>query len=77
MDKLMNESEIEILNITQQVLRQLMLALAAANKSDLAVIGGLLEDAANMTTLDPMARHMLADLAAGATMLHGAGISKQ
>jgi hypothetical protein len=73
----MTQSELDILNITQQVLRHLMLALAAANKSDLGIIGEVLESAATNTNLDPMACQMLADLAAGATGLHVAGIKKQ
>lgn len=73
----MTQSELDILNITQQVLRQLMLALAAGSKADLEAIGTVLESAASNEALDPMARHMLADLAAGATGLHAAGLRKQ
>lgn len=73
----MNNSGLEVLNITQQVLRHLMLALAAGNKSNLGDIGNVLEAAATNDALDPMARQMLADLAAGVTGLHAAGIRKQ
>jgi len=73
----MKSSDMEILNIVQQVLRHLMLALAAGNKSNLGDIGQVLEAAAANGALDPMARQMLADLAAGATGLHAAGIRKQ
>lgn len=73
----MKQAELDLLNIVQQVLRQLMLALAAGNKANLGDIGAVLEAAAAQGTLDPMARQMLADLAAGATGLHAAGIRKQ
>lgn len=73
----MNQSELDILNITQQVLRHLMLAIAAGTKADFGDIGAVLEAAAVNDALDPMARTMLADLAAGATGLHAAGLQKQ
>lgn len=70
----MKNEQLEVLNITQQVLRNLMLALAAANKANLGDLGTVLEAAAANEALDPMARSMLTDLAAGASGLHGAGI---
>ena len=73
----MTQPELDILNITQQVLRHLMLALAASNQADLGKIGAVLESAAANQSLEPMAQRMLADLAAGATGLHAAGIRKQ
>lgn len=73
----MKNKNLEVLNIVQQVLRHVMLALAAGNKANLGDIGSVLEAAAGMETLDPMARQMLADLAVGATGLHAAGIRKQ
>jgi hypothetical protein len=73
----MKDSDIEVLNIVQQVLRHLMLALAAGHTADLGKIGAVLEAGATSGTLEPMARRMLADLAAGATGLHAAGIRKQ
>lgn len=73
----MTQPELDILNITQQVLRHLMLALAASNQADLGKIGAVLESAAANQSLEPMAQQMLADLAAGATGLHAAGIRKQ
>ncbi len=73
----MKDSDIEVLNIVQQVLRHMLLALAAGNKANLGDIGAVLEAAATNGAIDPMARQMLADLAAGATGLHAAGIRKQ
>lgn len=73
----MTESELEALNIIQQVLRPLMLALAASHQADLGKLGAVLEAAAGNESLEPMARQMLADLASGAIGLHAAGIRKQ
>lgn len=73
----MTQSELDILNITQEVLRHLMLALAAGSLADLGKIGAVLEAAASNEALDPMSQTMLADLAAGATGLFAAGIRKQ
>lgn len=73
----MNQNELDILNITQQVLRHLMLSLAGASKANLGDLGELLAASSGIEQLDPMARTMLADLAAGATGLHAAGMRKQ
>ena len=73
----MNKESLEVLNIVQQVLRHLMVTLAAGNKANLGNIGSLLEAAAMNMALEPMARQMLADLAAGATALHVVGAPKQ
>ena len=73
----MNKGDIEVLNIVQQVLRQFMLSLAAGNKANLGDIGNVLEASAAIETLEPMARQMLSDLAAGAIAFHNAGIRKQ
>ena len=76
-EKTTTEADLNTLNITQQVLRQLMLALAASHQADLGKLGALLEAAAGNESLEPMARHMLADLASGASGLHAAGMRKQ
>ena len=73
----MNKRDIELLTVVQQVLRQLMLSLAASTKANLGDLGEVLEASATIQTLEPMARQMLADLAAGAISLHNAGIRKQ
>lgn len=73
----MTEPNIEALNVTQQVLRALMLALAAGCDADLGKVGLALEAAAANRAIEPMARQMLADLAAGATGIHAAGMRKQ
>ena len=73
----MNKSEIETLNIVQQVLKGLMLTLAAENKADRGKIGSLLEAYASNEGLDPMARAMILDLASGVIAMHAAGARKQ
>lgn len=73
----MNTSELELLNIIQQVLRHVLLALAAGNRANLEDIGTVLEAAAANGALHPMARQMLTDLAAGAITLHAAGIRRK
>ena len=69
----MNQAELDILNITQEVLRHLMLALAAASGADLGKLSHGLEAAATNEALEAMARQMLADLALGAGII-GSGI---
>lgn len=73
---MLDKNNLETLNVTQQVLRHLMLSLAGACQADLGKLGALLEAGASNERLDPLARQMLADLAAGATGLHAAGIRK-
>jgi hypothetical protein len=73
----MNEESIEVINIIHQVLRQFMVAMAATNRTDLDELGNLLAAASANESLDPAARAILADLAAGAAGLHASGVRKQ
>ena len=73
----MPQINIETLNIIHQVLKHMMLSLAAADRTDMAALGRLLESAASNQALEPMAQTMLADLAAGATALGTSGCCKQ
>lgn len=73
----MTTEQNETLNIVQQVLRFTLIALAAGSRADLALIGGLLEEAAANPELMPEARQMLADLAAGATTLGAGNVTRQ
>lgn len=72
----MDNQSLETLNAVQQVLRALMLALAGSCKANLGDLGAVLEAAALNDKLEPVARQMIADLAAGATATHAAGIRK-
>lgn len=73
----MNTSEVELLNVVQQVLRHVLLALAAGNRANLKDVGTVLDAAAANGALHPMARQMLSDLAAGANTLRAAGIRRE
>ncbi len=73
----MKKAQMEVLNVTQQVLRIAMVSLAASCKADASVLAQALEGAATQRTLDPMAREMLADLASGITLISAANIRKQ
>lgn len=67
----MPKQEIESLNITQQVLRGLTLALVASNAIPLDKFSTLLGSVIT-ENMDPMAKTMLADLAEGMGVLHSA-----
>lgn len=73
---MLDKNHLETLNITQQVLRHLMLSIAGACQANLGNLGVLLEAGASNERLDPLARQMLAGLAAGAIGLHATGIRK-
>lgn len=53
------------LNITQQVLRTLTLAIATSARADLSVLAQALEEGTKNAALHPQAHAMLADLANG------------
>ena len=53
------------LNTVQQVLRQVVLAMAAATKADLATLSTLLGAATAHPDIDPIAKEMMADLSIG------------
>ncbi|MGK2897225.1 MAG: hypothetical protein ACSLE9_00860 [Burkholderiaceae bacterium] len=61
------------MNITQQVLRAMTVALGALNAPAMPVFGQALRAASMHEDLEPMSRQMLADLAAGVEMLTGKG----
>lgn len=73
----MTQSELDILNTTQEVLRHLMLSFAAATRTDPGELATLLQAAAAGNHVSPMASAMLADLASGMAMLQGGGRPKQ
>jgi len=61
----MTTEQYEVLNITQQALRALMVALVAESTANPARLALLLDAAGADETLDESARAMLADLATG------------
>lgn len=70
----MNSKEkAEILNITQEVFRGLMISLAGASKADMNKLSELLISAAHAENLEPQSRLMLEDLAKGPALIAKAG----
>lgn len=61
----MNQEQIDVLNITQQVLRNLVVSLIALNPERASQVGSLLQAAAVESHTEPMASKMLQDLADG------------
>lgn len=59
----MNQDQIDTINIVHEVLRGVMLAIAAQPNVDLAKLVIVLQSRAADESVSPMARHMLADLA--------------
>lgn len=59
-------------DVVQQVLRGLTLALAAASRANLGDLAHLLQAAAIVESLDPQARTMLLDLAEGPSTIAAA-----
>lgn len=65
----MKEENLEVINIVQQALRQLMIGIAYSTDADFERLGNFLIGASTLESIDPIARNMLNDLAAGATMI--------
>lgn len=64
-----NKDKAEVLQITQEVLRGLMISLAGASKADMNVLSELLIEAAKASNLAPHSRIMLEDLAQGPALI--------
>lgn len=67
----MNEQQIEVLEITQQVMRAMLVALGALNPAAMSAVGHALRTASLHEDLSPNARVSLSDLADGVEMLFG------
>ena len=73
----MNQEQIDVINITQEVMRSVVLSLLALNPDAMPTVAkGLLGSAQN-PQLSPMARQMLEDLAAGVEMLASVAQSRR
>lgn len=68
----MTKDQQQLLNITQQVLRSALIAIAAASKANLSEASTLMAASAKHPQIDPIAREMLQDLSVGFGMLGGA-----
>lgn len=64
------------LNVVQQVLRGVVVALVAEHKGDMALTASLLQGFAAQDGIDPVAKTMLTDLAGGLDVLGAAGFKK-
>lgn len=74
---LMKKDQAEVLNIVQQVLRHVLISVAATDPTKTEVLSTTLAAAATNTAIDPQARLMLLDLCDGVTMLSSAGKTRQ
>lgn len=61
--------DLATLNAVQQTLRTLTMAMAAATKADLHVLGDVLTSGAGNVDLMPEAQNMIADLGAGVSAM--------
>ncbi|HWP19389.1 MAG TPA: hypothetical protein VNO84_09690 [Burkholderiaceae bacterium] len=73
----MNAVQSETLDILQQVLRQSLLALAAASRANMPVFASALEAASHNESLNPVARAMLAELSESAGIVAPFSATKQ
>lgn len=73
----MTDEQIEVLNITQQVLKNVLLCLAAANPGQTAALSTMLAAAAANPILEPMSRTMLTELSQGMGVISSLGQTKQ
>jgi len=64
----------EILNIIQEVFRGIVISMTAIDPIKLPDVARLLEACAAREELDPISQKMLADLAAGLTLLGSAQV---
>ena len=69
--------KLETLNVVQQVLRGVVVSLAATQRVDPFELSTLLAGASQQPHLDPMAQQMLADLAQGLAVISKAKSSVQ
>lgn len=72
----MTEDQIEVINITQQVLRALTTTLLALNPEAIDRVARGLQAHAAAPGLSPVASSMIADLAAGVALIEAAGKPK-
>lgn len=61
--------KLETLNVVQQVLKGVVLSLAAAQRVDPSELSTLLTDASRLPNFDPLAQQMLVDLAQGLAVI--------
>jgi hypothetical protein len=72
-----NSPDLATLEIVQQVLRGVVVALIAEHKGDMALTASVLQAFASESKVDPMAKTILLDLATGLDTLGSAFGHKQ
>ncbi len=73
----MNKEQLEILNITQEVLRGLVMAVGATSPEKLAELSASLQAFSQAPGISPISAQMLQDLAKGPGVFASAGKPRQ
>lgn len=73
----MKKDQMEVLNVMQQVLRHVLISVAASDPSKTEVIATMLSAAATNSRIEPQSRVMLLDLAEGMNVIASAGKTRQ
>lgn len=73
----MNKEQLEVLNVTQEVLRGVVMAFIALQPEKTAELSAMLAASAHHPQISPMAQAMLANLAQGPAMFASVSHPKQ
>ena len=73
----MKKDQLEVLNVMQQVLRHVLISIAATDPTKTEVLANALSAAATNVRIEPQSRVMLLDLADGMNMISSAGHPRQ
>ena len=73
----MKKDQMEVLNVIQQVLRHVLISVAATDPTKTAALGAMLSAAATNSQIEPQSRLMLLDLAEGMNVISAAGKTRQ
>ena len=73
----MTQEQIDVLNIVQQVLRHVLISVAATDPTKTAALSTMLAAAAVDTRLEPVSCQMLGDLSQGLAVLSSMGQTRQ
>lgn len=73
----MKKEQLEVLNVMQQVLRHVLISVAASDPTKTAALGAMLSAAATNPQIEPQSRMMLLDLAEGMNVISSAGQTRQ
>ncbi len=73
----MNQQQMEVLNVVHQLLKGVLLAVAASNPQGKEAIATTLQAFAQHPGIDPMTRELAADLATGMAVVASVGKARQ